>query len=79
MKMKIETYIGSLVSYAMNTGLSEPEDHQVLTACWICFIWTAIPLPLSHSQAIWKRSLQRFLTMLWKKGIAMAVLPHEDR
>lgn len=29
--MKIETYIDSLVSYAMNTGLSEPCDHQVLT------------------------------------------------
>ena len=29
--MKIETYIDSLISYAMNTGLAEPEDHQVLT------------------------------------------------
>ena len=29
--MKIETYIDSLVSYAMNCGLAEPEDHQVLT------------------------------------------------
>ena len=29
--MKIETYIDSLVAYAMNTGLAEPEDHQVLT------------------------------------------------
>ena len=29
--MKIETYIDSLVSYAMNTGLAQPEDHQVLT------------------------------------------------
>ena len=29
--MKIETYIDSLVSYAMNTGLAEPEDHVVLT------------------------------------------------
>ena len=28
--MKIETYIDSLVSYAMNTGLCEPEDHQVV-------------------------------------------------
>ncbi len=28
--MKIETYIESLVSYAMNTGLAEPCDHQVL-------------------------------------------------
>ncbi len=28
--MKIETYIDSLVSYAMNKGLAEPEDHQVL-------------------------------------------------
>ena len=28
--MKIETYIDSLVSYAMNTGLAEPEDHVVL-------------------------------------------------
>ena len=28
--MKIETYIDSLVSYAMNTGLAEPEDHIVL-------------------------------------------------
>ena len=28
--MKIETYIDSLISYAMNTGLAEPEDHQVL-------------------------------------------------
>ena len=28
--MKIETYIDSLVSYAMNRGLAEPEDHQVL-------------------------------------------------
>ena len=28
--MKIETYIDSLVAYAMNTGLTEPEDHQVL-------------------------------------------------
>ena len=28
--MKIETYIDSLVSYAMNTGLAEPEDHQLL-------------------------------------------------
>ena len=28
--MKIETYIDSLVSYAMNTGLAQPEDHQVL-------------------------------------------------
>ena len=29
--MKIETYLDSLVSYAMNCGLAEPEDHQVLT------------------------------------------------
>jgi len=29
--MKIETYIDSLVSYAMNCGLAEPEDHVVLT------------------------------------------------
>ena len=29
--MKIETYIDSLVSYAMNCGLAEPADHQVLT------------------------------------------------
>ena len=28
--MKIETYIDSLVSYAMNCGLAQPEDHQVL-------------------------------------------------
>ncbi len=28
--MNIYTYIDSLVSYAMNTGLAEPEDHQVL-------------------------------------------------
>ena len=29
--MKIETYIDSLVSYAMNNGLAEPVDHLVLT------------------------------------------------
>ena len=29
--MKIETYIDSLISYAMNTGLAEPDDHIVLT------------------------------------------------
>ena len=29
--MKIETCIDSLVSYAMNSGLAEPVDHQVLT------------------------------------------------
>ena len=29
--MKIETCIDSLVSYAMNRGLAEPCDHQVLT------------------------------------------------
>ncbi len=29
--MRIETYIDALVSYAMNTGLAEPADHQVLT------------------------------------------------
>ena len=28
--MKIETCIDALVSYAMNHGLAEPEDHQVL-------------------------------------------------
>ncbi len=28
--MKIETCLESLVSYAMNTGLAEPVDHQVL-------------------------------------------------
>ena len=28
--MKIETYIDALVSYAMNKGLAEPVDHQVL-------------------------------------------------
>ena len=28
--MKLYTYIDSLVSYAMNCGLAEPEDHQVL-------------------------------------------------
>ena len=28
--MKIETYIDALISYAMNTGLAEPEDHRVL-------------------------------------------------
>ncbi|MBR3611421.1 MAG: UDP-glucose--hexose-1-phosphate uridylyltransferase [Oscillospiraceae bacterium] len=28
--MKIETYIDSLVSYAMNNGLAQPEDHWVL-------------------------------------------------
>ena len=32
--MKIETYIDSLVSYAMNCGLAEPEDHQVLGRNW---------------------------------------------
>ena len=29
--MKIETYVDSLISYAMNCGLAEPVDHQVLT------------------------------------------------
>ena len=29
--MKIETCIDSLVSYAMNCGLAEPDDHVVLT------------------------------------------------
>ena len=29
--MKIETYIDSLISYAMNCGLTEPEDHIVAT------------------------------------------------
>ena len=29
--MRIETYIDSLVSYAMNSGLAEPVDHTVLT------------------------------------------------
>ena len=29
--MKIETYIDSLVAHAMNTGLAQPVDHQVLT------------------------------------------------
>jgi len=29
--MKIETYIDSLVSYAMNCGLADPVDHTVLT------------------------------------------------
>ena len=29
--MKIETYIDSLISYAMNCGLAEPDDHVVLT------------------------------------------------
>ncbi len=29
--MKIESYIDALISYAMNCGLAEPEDHQVLT------------------------------------------------
>ena len=29
--MDLMTYIDSLVSYAMNTGLAQPEDHQVLT------------------------------------------------
>ena len=29
--MKIETYIDSLVSYAMNKGLALPEDHMILT------------------------------------------------
>ncbi len=29
--MKIDTLIDSLVSYAMNRGLAEPVDHQVLT------------------------------------------------
>ena len=29
--MKIETCIDSLISYAMNAGLAEPVDHQVLT------------------------------------------------
>ena len=29
--MKIETYIDSLISYAMNNGLAEPCDHVVLT------------------------------------------------
>ena len=28
--MQLTTYIDSLVSYAMNCGLAEPEDHQVL-------------------------------------------------
>ena len=28
--MKIETYLDSLVAYAMNTGLTEPEDHVVV-------------------------------------------------
>ena len=30
MIMQIETYIDALISYAMNCGLAQPEDHQVL-------------------------------------------------
>ena len=29
--MKIETYIDSLISYGMNCGLTEPEDHRVVS------------------------------------------------
>lgn len=29
--MKIETYIDSLIAYAMNTGLTQPEDHIYIT------------------------------------------------
>ena len=32
--MKIETYIDSLVAYAMNCGLTEPEDH-IVAAVWL--------------------------------------------
>ena len=28
--MKIETYIDALISYGMNRGLTQPEDHMVL-------------------------------------------------
>jgi len=28
--MRIETYLDGLISYAMNCGLAQPEDHQVL-------------------------------------------------
>ena len=31
--MKIETYIDSLVSYAMNNGFAEPVDHMVGRLC----------------------------------------------
>ena len=54
--MKIETYIDSLVSYAMNTGLAEPEDHQVLrTGCWICYAWIAMSLPMNLRARIWRK------------------------
>ena len=37
--MKIETYIDSLVSYAMNKGLALPEDHVVGKPI---FIWLSL-------------------------------------
>ena len=41
--MKIETYIDSLVAYAMNCGLTDPECLP--TGSWICCRWMTTPPP----------------------------------
>lgn len=75
--MKIETYIDSLVSYAMNTGLAEPCDHQVLTNRLLLYIRT-ITNPLGNlSVRTWKKSLQDFWTTLVQMVYAMTTLQPE--
>ena len=60
--MKIETYIDSLVSYAMNNGLAEPVDHQVLTNRLLDILRLDDYTPSEEYQSA---DLEEILTGIW--------------
>ena len=59
--MKLCTYIDSLVSYAMNCGLAEPEDHQVLTNRLLDLMGEVAYIPSDEPQS---ENLEEILTGL---------------
>lgn len=74
--MQIETFIDSLVSYAMNTGLAEPCDHMVLTNRLLDLMGKDDYIPSDEPQTEdLEESLRAFWTMLVKRACVRTTLP----
>ncbi len=68
--MNIYTYIDSLVSYAMNTGLAQPEDHQVLLNRLLDLLWLDAYEPSQEEQTeVLEEILAGILDFACEKGI----------
>lgn len=74
--MKIETYIDALISYGMNKGLTQPEDHIYLQNRLLEVLGLDEYIPSDELQPEELEEILSGLILPVEKDCAMIISPH---